>query len=57
MEWYKEEFVVSDNIGLINLEDVTKLLTTTYWASNRTIEKIEKSIKNLVYSPINTKSH
>ncbi|MBM7703750.1 GNAT family N-acetyltransferase [Metabacillus iocasae] len=46
MEWYKEEFVVSDNKERLNIEDVSKLLSTTYWASNREVETIEKSINN-----------
>lgn len=46
MDWNKEDFLVSDNIELINLEVVSKLLCTTYWAANRTIETIERSINN-----------
>jgi GNAT superfamily N-acetyltransferase len=46
MEWFNEDFMVSDNIELINLEGVTHLLSKTYWASNRTKETIEKSINN-----------
>ncbi|MDG5472746.1 GNAT family N-acetyltransferase [Jeotgalibacillus sp. ET6] len=46
MEWFKKDFKISDNVELINLQDVTQLLSTTYWASNRTKEIIEKSINN-----------
>jgi GNAT superfamily N-acetyltransferase len=46
MEWHKDDFMVSDNIELINLDAVQKLLSTTYWALNRTIETIENSINN-----------
>ncbi|QOR64763.1 GNAT family N-acetyltransferase [Cytobacillus suaedae] len=46
MEWYKDDFMISDNIDLINIEDVKLLLSKTYWASNRPKEVIEKSIKH-----------
>ncbi|MFC4323104.1 GNAT family N-acetyltransferase [Litchfieldia salsa] len=48
MDWYKQSFMVSDDSKLIDLESVLHLLLTTYWASNRTKEMIEKSIKNSV---------
>ncbi|ART77580.1 GNAT family N-acetyltransferase [Sutcliffiella horikoshii] len=46
MEWFKNDFMISDNLELINLDYVTQLLSNTYWASNRTKETIEKSIEN-----------
>ncbi|TXC92873.1 GNAT family N-acetyltransferase [Metabacillus litoralis] len=46
MEWYKGDFMVSDNIELIDIDTVKRLLSTTYWAKNRTIETIEISIAN-----------
>ncbi|TYS62630.1 GNAT family N-acetyltransferase [Sutcliffiella horikoshii] len=46
MEWFKNEFMISDNEELIDFNVVTQLLSNTYWASNRTKETIEKSVKN-----------
>ena len=48
MEWSKGEFIVSDEISLMNLNTVSYLLSTTYWASKRTKETIENSIKNSI---------
>ncbi|KPB06298.1 GNAT family N-acetyltransferase [Bacillus sp. CHD6a] len=46
MEWFKTEFMISDDEKLIDIKVVTQLLSNTYWASNRTEQTIEKSIKN-----------
>ncbi|MCM3412702.1 GNAT family N-acetyltransferase [Metabacillus litoralis] len=46
MEWFREHFMISDNEEMINLDDVKRLLSATYWASSRTKETIEKSINN-----------
>ncbi|MEA3319486.1 MAG: GNAT family N-acetyltransferase [Bacillota bacterium] len=46
MEWLKNEFMISDNKELIDKYVVTQLLSNTYWATNRTMETIEKSIDN-----------
>lgn len=48
MEWSKGEFIVSDEISLMNLSTVSYLLSTTYWASKRTKETIENCIKNSI---------
>jgi N-acetylglutamate synthase-like GNAT family acetyltransferase len=48
MEWSKVEFIVSDEISLMNLNTVSYLLSTTYWASKRTKETIENNIKNSI---------
>ncbi|GIN72672.1 N-acetyltransferase [Bacillus sp. J14TS2] len=46
MEWYKDNYLISDERNLIDLESVAQLLSSTYWASNRTKETIIKSIDN-----------
>ncbi|WP_226671122.1 GNAT family N-acetyltransferase [Metabacillus litoralis] len=46
MDWENEDFMVSDNKDLINLESVAHMLSSTYWASNRTKATIEKSINH-----------
>ncbi|ENH95523.1 GCN5-like N-acetyltransferase, partial [Gracilibacillus halophilus YIM-C55.5] len=48
MNWNKGNFIVSDDISLLNLDTVFNLLSSTYWASDRTKETIEKSIKNSI---------
>lgn len=48
MKWTKDDFIVSDDISLIDLDTVLQLLSTTYWASDRTKGTIEKSIKNSI---------
>ncbi|WP_456278785.1 hypothetical protein [Bacillus sp. AK128] len=50
MEWYKEDFIVSDDKERINFEDVSKLLSTTYWASNRELEPLKKALTTLYHS-------
>lgn len=46
MEWENGDFVISTNHDLINLDIVTEMLSSTYWASNRNKATIEKSISN-----------
>ncbi|WP_235816546.1 GNAT family N-acetyltransferase [Bacillus massilinigeriensis] len=46
--WTKDDFMVSDDILLLDLKTVFHLLSNTYWASDRTKETIEKSIKNSI---------
>ncbi|MBS4196067.1 GNAT family N-acetyltransferase [Lederbergia citri] len=46
MEWFKDNFTISDDIENIDLDVVLLLLSNTYWASDRTKETIEKSINN-----------
>ncbi|MCM3791293.1 GNAT family N-acetyltransferase [Domibacillus indicus] len=48
MEWSKGEFMVSDEISLMNLDTVSYLLSSTYWAAKRTKETIETSIHNSI---------
>ncbi|WP_046173617.1 GNAT family N-acetyltransferase [Domibacillus indicus] len=48
MEWSKDEFMISDESSLMNLDIVSYLLSSTYWASKRTKEAIEASIQNSI---------
>ncbi|GMO62578.1 MAG: GNAT family N-acetyltransferase [Treponemataceae bacterium] len=42
------EYKISTNKNLISIDDVCELLSKSYWANNRSREKIEKSIENSV---------
>jgi len=46
MEWFRNDFMISDDIELIDFTVVAQLLSNTYWAADRTKETIEKSTKN-----------
>ncbi|WP_058308268.1 GNAT family N-acetyltransferase [Gracilibacillus massiliensis] len=46
MEVYKDDFIISDDKKLISIQTVYNLLSPTYWAKERAIETIEKSIEN-----------
>ncbi|WP_416148619.1 GNAT family N-acetyltransferase [Salipaludibacillus sp. HK11] len=48
MNWNKGNFMVSDDISLIDLDTVFYLLSNTYWAADRKKEIIEKSMKNSI---------
>lgn len=41
-------YLISDNIELLQLDRVTELLRTTYWAKNRSDDTIVKSIENSI---------
>lgn len=46
MHIYYKDFLFSDESELLQLDRIHKLLSTTYWASNRELSTIQKSIKN-----------
>ncbi len=46
MEWKKDQFIISDDKALINIEKVSYLLNSTYWAGGIKKETIEKGIAN-----------
>lgn len=46
MEIKFNEFIISDDKSKIQPDAVCKLLHTTYWAKDRTIDVIEKAISN-----------
>jgi N-acetylglutamate synthase-like GNAT family acetyltransferase len=48
LQWTKGDFIISDEVALIDINTVSQLLVTTYWASTRTRETIENSIKNSI---------
>lgn len=41
-------YLISNNIELLQLDRVTELLRTTYWAKNRSDDTIVKSIENSI---------
>jgi len=46
MEWYKENYVITDDRTSVDIGKVTELLSDTYWAKDRPPELIRKSIEN-----------
>ncbi|WP_425450964.1 GNAT family N-acetyltransferase [Saliterribacillus persicus] len=48
LEWEKETYVISDEKDKIDLEKVHQLLSQTYWAKDRTLTTIRKSMKHSV---------
>lgn len=48
MNWDKNGFMISDDRSLLDIDRISRLLSTTYWASNRPKETIERSIVNSI---------
>lgn len=46
MKWRKEEFVVNDDPGLLDIDFISESLQASQWAKHRKLEVIEKSIAN-----------
>jgi GNAT superfamily N-acetyltransferase len=46
MEWVFGDYKISTDKSLLSLERIKYFLSKSYWASDRPIEVIEKSIKN-----------
>lgn len=47
MEWSRDEFTISTNRNLLQIEAIHKFLSEeSYWANNRTKEQTETAIKN-----------
>ncbi|MBN2411155.1 GNAT family N-acetyltransferase [candidate division KSB1 bacterium] len=46
MEWYKDEYVISDDRNRVDIGKVAELLSDTYWAADRPPELVSKSIEN-----------
>ncbi|MFD2655123.1 GNAT family N-acetyltransferase [Gracilibacillus thailandensis] len=46
MEWYHNNYVVSDDKELLDLDTIFTLLQPTYWANERSKETIAHSIEN-----------
>ena len=46
MEYIFGEYVISSDKSLLSLDRITELLHKTYWADQRSIETIAKSIEN-----------
>ena len=45
MEWQKDGYLISDDMEKINLDRVKELLDQTYWANDRTVEIIAKTLE------------
>lgn len=48
MEWTKGEYRITDSRDEVDIEFVVSMLRTTYWASERNRETIERSIENSI---------
>jgi GNAT superfamily N-acetyltransferase len=48
VEWKKDEFLISDDKSLLDHDLVFDLLSKTYWANDRSKEKIIKSFEKSV---------
>jgi len=46
MEWMVGKYKISTDKTLLSLEKITDLLSKSYWANNRPMHVIEKSIQN-----------
>ncbi len=44
MEWHRDEFIISDDPKLVNIDVVAGLLGKTYWGHKRTRPVVEKLI-------------
>lgn len=48
MIYTKDNFIITDDISMLDMNYVVAALQSTYWAEKRSRETIEKSIKNSV---------
>ena len=48
MEWKEGDYKISNDHSLLSTEKTWALLSKTYWASNRSREVVEKSIKHSI---------
>lgn len=46
MQYTKENFCIYDNVERVNLSKVKELLSISYWASERTVDVIKKSVEH-----------
>jgi GNAT superfamily N-acetyltransferase len=49
MEWHKDNYLVTDNKKVIDIDFVTAELNKTYWAEGRSREMTAKSIEHSVF--------
>ncbi len=56
MKWEKDDYWVTDEDYMVDLDFVTASLQTTYWAENRPREIVEASIRNSVFLSMFDKS-
>jgi GNAT superfamily N-acetyltransferase len=45
MEWHKDNFLVTDDKKVVDIDFVTEELNKTYWAEGRSREMVEESLK------------
>jgi GNAT superfamily N-acetyltransferase len=45
MKWHKDNYLVTDDISVVDIDFVTEELNKTYWAEGRTREMVEESLK------------
>ena len=46
MEWFYQNYIVTDDRLAVDLDVVHSLLSTSYWAANRPKEVIKKTVEN-----------
>ncbi len=56
MKWYKDSFWLSDELSDVDVPTVQRLLSTTYWASSRPMEKTERALSQSVCSSLKQES-
>ncbi|MFC0165246.1 hypothetical protein ACFFJQ_17210 [Bacillus capparidis] len=44
MNWTKDDFIVSDDTALINIDVVSQLLSKTYWAQTELKKRLHKAL-------------
>jgi GNAT superfamily N-acetyltransferase len=49
MEWHKDNYLVTDDKKVIDIDFVTEELNKTYWAEGRSREMVAKSIEHSVF--------
>ena len=48
MQLTKEDYSMSDDASMVDIDSLKRLLSTSYWAPNRSIDVIKTTIKNSV---------
>lgn len=46
MEWKSGDYYISDDKSKLSIDKIKELLSNSYWAADRSLKVIEKSIKN-----------
>ena len=57
MEWCKDDLVLTDNDERVDVHRVYELLQPTYWAARRSLETVERLVRNsLCFSLVDQKA-